>query len=418
MTNDTPSTETLIQIKPIPNEMLKIVPQFGGDKRQLNLFLRKCEYLINRFRGHDEQDIYVFNAITSRLVGDAAALISEREDITSWSALKSILQQHFGDPRSEECINIELETCKIKSGESFLEFCCRIQNIRSLLISKVNLIPDAEIKRAKIAIYSNTALNVFLYNLPEDMVRVVRLKAPSTLEAALSIVLEEVNFHEQYTLRNRMGSRSAPTTSAAPTTGFRFGNTAQKQLVPQNNFAIPQKFNFGIPQNTQNIRPNFNNQNFGFKPQLGYRPQFPQQPAQQQFGYKPQFGYRPQLGYRPPQFGPKPQNMSPQQFGYKPQQVQKPHFQSTDVSMRTAPPRPQQAQQGFRLNEITSDDDVQYCDEYGYDVNDYDRYYATNDVEYVTQDAQYYDETNIANDTLDSEAVNFQIQASNINQKL
>lgn len=65
--------------------------------------------------------------------------------------------------------------------------------------------------------------------------------------------------------------------------------------------------------------------------------------------------------------------MTLQQFGYKPLQLQKPHFQSTDLSienevlMRTAPPRPRTAQQGFRLNEITSNDDEQYCDDYKYD---------------------------------------------------
>lgn len=249
---DVPLPEPVIQIRNIPNDMVKIIPLFSGDKRQLNLFIRKCEYIINHFRGHEEQNLYVYNVITSRLVGDAAALLSEREDITRWSLLKEILQQHFGDPRSEECINIELETCKIKPGESYLDFCCRIQNIRSLLISKVNQSSDEEIKRAKVAIYNNTALNVFLYNLTEDMVRVVRLKAPPTLEAALTIVLEEVNFHQQYLLRNRMGSKPVASPSGTiPTTGFKFGNspaTPPRPLIPQNNFAVPQKFNFGMPQ--------------------------------------------------------------------------------------------------------------------------------------------------------------------------
>lgn len=102
MPNDIPVTETVIQIRPIPNEMIKIVPLFGGDKRQLNLLVQKCEYLINRFRGHDEWDIYLFIVITSRLISDAADLFSEREDITKWCALKSVSQQHFGDPRNIE----------------------------------------------------------------------------------------------------------------------------------------------------------------------------------------------------------------------------------------------------------------------------------------------------------------------------
>lgn len=65
---------------------------------------------------------------------------------------------------SEECIAIELETLKINSGESYLDFRNRIQHTRSTLIAKVNVIDD------------NMALNVFLYNLPEDLLRIVRLK--------------------------------------------------------------------------------------------------------------------------------------------------------------------------------------------------------------------------------------------------
>lgn len=434
-----------VQIVPIPNEMLRLIPLFGGDKRQLSLFLRKCEYVITRFRGHEEQNIYVLHAITSRLIDNAAALLSEREDVSNWSALRELLQQHFGDPRSEECISIELESCKIKSGESYLDFCCRVQTIRSLLISKVNLLSDTELKRAKIAIYNNTALNVFLYNLPENMVRVVRLKAPATLEDALGVVLEEVNFLEQYTMRNRMhGNNSALKPSTVPGLGFKFGNTPPVTFQPQGglkpfvlpyNYATPQKFNFGLPQNSQNIRPQFGQQNnFGYKPQLGYRPpQFgyrPQLTSQQQFGYRPQqFGYKPpQLGYKPPQFGNRPQQnfgMTPQQFGYKPPQIQKPHYQSTDVSMRTLPPRPQPQQapqQGFRLNELTSDnDDVQYHDDYyhdgdyGYDSHDV---YPIDDVQWMpSQD--YNDEMTITDerDIPETETANFQIQASHDNGK-
>ncbi|CAH2207599.1 jg7289 [Pararge aegeria aegeria] len=190
------------QITLIPPQMLKIIPVFGGDKRQLNLFLRQCEYVISKFQGSEEQNVYLMNSITSRLTDRAASLISEREDVMTWTDFKEILIQHFGDPRSEECIAIELENLKIRNAESYLDFCNRIQSVRSVLISKVNQIKDVKIKESKITIYNNTSLNVFLYNLPEDMVRVVRLKSPETLESALSVVLEEVNFQTQYRLRS------------------------------------------------------------------------------------------------------------------------------------------------------------------------------------------------------------------------
>ncbi|KAL0811969.1 hypothetical protein ABMA28_009367 [Loxostege sticticalis] len=254
-------------IVPIPSEMLKLIPLFGGDKKQLNLFIRKCEYVISKYRGSDEQNLYVYHSIT--------------KDVLAWSDLKELLQRHFGDPRSEACINIELESLKIKSGESYLDFCNRMQ------------------------------------------LRIVRLKAPATLEAALSVVLEETNFLEQYNMRNRFhgqSSRPVVNSNVGPPQGLKFGRsfhqpTGFRPVVPSN--TVPQ-FKFGIPQNAQFKIPQTQGQpqQFGYRPpqQFGYRPP-------QQFGYRPpqQFGYRPpqQFGYRPPQqFGDRP----PQQFGYKPPQ--------------------------------------------------------------------------------------------------
>ncbi|XP_046976401.1 uncharacterized protein LOC124542504 [Vanessa cardui] len=195
------TNEHLEQIVLIPTEILQLIPLFGGDKRQLNLIIRQCEYVINKYVGGPTQNMYVMHSIMSRLKDNAAALISEREDITTWDEFKELLTLHFGDPRSEECIAIELESMKIRQGESYLEFCNRVQSVRSVLISKVNLITDSNLKQSKIIIYNNTSLNVFLYNLPENVVSVVRLKSPRSLEEALSVVMEEVNFYDQYTAR-------------------------------------------------------------------------------------------------------------------------------------------------------------------------------------------------------------------------
>ncbi|XP_045535699.1 uncharacterized protein LOC123721309 [Papilio machaon] len=383
-----------VQIKPVPETMLKIIPIFEGDNRHLNLYIRKCEYVIERYRGNDEQNLYVYHVVTSRLSGNAAALLSERDDIVTWSQLKDLLEQHFGDPRSEECINIELESLKINPGETYLSFCNRIQTVRSNLISKVNTHTNQELKTAKIAIYNNTALNVFLYNLPENMVRIVRLKSPSTLEAALSVVLEEVNFHDQYTLRNKMyGSSSKPAQHSNhlmplhPPIGLRYKPNLQQ-----------------MPSRTQQIFGNSVNQNSGFRlPQPGFRPPikgFSNHPQGQQFGYRPQlqqFGYRPQLqqfGYRPQlqQFGYRPQLT--QQFGYKPpigqtsfNKSMPPQQFQTDVSMRTAPLN----NNAFKVNELTESD---YVDE--------DYYYDPNYYEQQQYNTDNYDEYPIENDTDES----------------
>ncbi|XP_045774257.1 uncharacterized protein LOC123873456 [Maniola jurtina] len=364
-------------VSSVPKEIVQLIPLFGGDKRQLNLYLRKCQYVIDRFKGSDEQNLYVFNVITSRLKDDAAALLSEREDIVTWSALKDLLIQHFGDPRSEACISVELESLKIYPGESFLDFCNRIQTVRSLLMSKVNACDDLEMKRSKAIIYNNTALNVFLYNLPEHMVRVIRLKAPTSLETALSMVLEEVNFTEQYKTRNRMHSNNQFTSlGSRPAIAQPFSYNPELPSHSKFNFnnaqmKMPQMQGQGQPpKSVMGYRPQLGlqPQQFGYMPpqQFGYKPtqQFGYMPLQQ-FGYEPiqQFGYKPlpQFGYIPPQqFGHNP----PQQFGYKPPQPQQ---QTNDVSMRTAQPK---MQQNFKLNKLMNNEENNFPHN-DYHENDY-----------------------------------------------
>ncbi|KAG7300853.1 hypothetical protein JYU34_015194 [Plutella xylostella] len=108
------------------------------------------------------------------MIGNAAALISESEHIKTWLELKTILLQHFGDQRSEDCILMELEVVTIKSDETFLPLCHRILIVRSNLFSKVNQCPDKDVRENKYNIYNHIALTVFLYNLPKGLMRIVR----------------------------------------------------------------------------------------------------------------------------------------------------------------------------------------------------------------------------------------------------
>lgn len=163
------------------------------------------------------------------MTGRAAALISERQDLDTWSELKIALEQHFGDPRSEECIAIELQqnpTC-----------------------TKVNRVQNVNLRASKITIYDIMAMNVVLYNLLEGLLRIVRLKGSRSLEDALSIVLEEVNFLYQYNTRNKM--LQVPNLQARPQQPRFLDKMGIKPLFSQN----PQGFKFGIPQTTPNVQP-------------------------------------------------------------------------------------------------------------------------------------------------------------------
>lgn len=198
------------QIMQVPSTMANIIPEFSGDSRQLPLFIKKCEYIINTFQGGKAQNEYLFHVLTSRLKGEAANLVGERDNISTWLELKTLLSQHFGDPRTEDCLVLELESMKLNSNESYLDFCHRIQNLRSILISKIiETVEDAHLRQAKQHIYTNSSLNVFLYNLPPYLVRLVRLRNVTTLEDALKVVLEEQNFQTVYESKNNRNKNNS-----------------------------------------------------------------------------------------------------------------------------------------------------------------------------------------------------------------
>lgn len=334
------------QIRTIPSEIISIIPKFEGDGKVLNLFIKKCEYILLNFRdvqASPAQDLYLFHCITSRLVGRAAALLSERDDICSWDELKLLLTQHFGDPRSENCIAIELETLKIKPNESYTDFCHRIQNVRSALFSKVNLIQDQGIKAAKMIIYNNAALNTFLYNLPEDLIRIIRLKVCTSLEEALAVVMEEENFQLQYNLKNRSKHVPKPMKGDLPsfTPNF-FPNPKPVQATTNNYFnkynnqKQPQNQNFRRENHFNNVqRPFQNNFKFGIPNQFNKPPNPYFNPKNNQQFNKPQ---NPFYYNQRPQFQQFKQPVNNQfKFGIPYQQKLNP-LQSTDVSMRTVAP--------------------------------------------------------------------------------
>lgn len=309
----------------VPSEMVKIIPLFDGDCRQLPLFIKKCEYILQSFQGSNPQNEYLFHVITSRLAGEAANVVGERDQINTWSELKQLLRQQFGDPRTEECLVLELESIKINRGESYLDFCHRIQHVRSILFAKLDeTIPDKTMRLAKQHIYTNTSLNVFLYNLPAYLVRLVRLRNVSTLEEALQTVLEEQNFQNVYNQKNQVGKNN----NNPPRQNFRTENRPQNHLNNNNNDrrnSTSNRYPIQPPNHTTHPGQNRNRNltNYG------------ERPSNSRNNYWEQFQHQQQQ-----------MRASPPHQHYENNRMQNPHNShnvssgsNTDVTMRTASSR-------------------------------------------------------------------------------
>lgn len=91
--------------------------------------------------------------IISKLEGRALTLIASRENATTWGNIKELLIQHFGDQRDENCLLRDLMSLKPHKSQSPFEFGMHCQDVRSLLLTNLQLKENDDIVRLIINFY-------------------------------------------------------------------------------------------------------------------------------------------------------------------------------------------------------------------------------------------------------------------------
>jgi len=264
------------------------IPTFDGNPKHINRFISSCE---NFFTAHKDLtnpaaaiNTCLFDTVLNKLTGRAADLVASRVELTSWELLKQSIISTFADQRSIDCVVQDIICCRPKKDESPQQFGLRLQDIRSLLFSKINVSSDPkELKLLRISEYSNLVLKTFINGLNYQMQLIVRIKSPKTLEEAMSLALEEENFMN-YKNRN---FDSKPTPQHQTHTPNQNTNTQQTFRPQFNNhnryFATPRRQIFNkFPQNPHTFNNNNNPQFRQFHPGYPFRPPQPQQNFNQQ----------------------------------------------------------------------------------------------------------------------------------------
>lgn len=169
-----------------------VMPYFDGNPRFLAFFLDKCDYTYNLLMALSGKHYYIMLLISKRLTGKAVLFKSNVIATKNFDMFKIIMTKRFGIKKTEQILAMEMESLSLKQGESYTDFCERIQFARSNLIAKVSLdTPDPVLKASKIAIHNKSALNIFLTYLPPDLHKLIRFRKPmETLEEALRLVEE------------------------------------------------------------------------------------------------------------------------------------------------------------------------------------------------------------------------------------
>nr|CAI5861515.1 unnamed protein product [Callosobruchus analis] len=175
------------------------VPSFNGNSDTLPSFISSCDYMFNTFTTTDQTiQNYLIRVVQTKLVGRAQLLVGCRTELTSWSSIKSALEQCFGDNRSLECLEQDLFLAAPFKNELPMDFGKRLQVLRSSLAQKLTLSePSSVIRTAMLKQYEGVCLRAFIRGLPGPLQTIIRLKNPDSLERALTYVVEEQNF--QYT---------------------------------------------------------------------------------------------------------------------------------------------------------------------------------------------------------------------------
>ena len=190
-----------VQPRDITTVYQDTIPVFDGDTNTLNAFISACEFLVQTFLFEPNEPVQalLLRIFQGKLRGKSLQVISSNETVRTWTELKELLLNNFGDQRSEACLFNDLVSIKPMKNESAIELGKRIKALLQLLLTQVNM-RDADLasRALKSSNYKNTALQIYLQGLLEldNFIGIlVQVKQPTDLESAMSNVIEVENFN-------------------------------------------------------------------------------------------------------------------------------------------------------------------------------------------------------------------------------
>lgn len=183
-----PTPPLSVRIDPL--KYLDRLPEFNGDYRDLQTFLNLIERVHPILRAYDELSQYLFcDLIKSKLKGQAREIIEINCQAQSWSDIKTILLNNFGDKSSLEELFDKLKgtTFKTNCVEFYNEIKQRLRSLNNKTITVVGAGPAAnECARNNM----RTALNIFKEKMPEPMKTILTCRNPENLENAMDILFQ------------------------------------------------------------------------------------------------------------------------------------------------------------------------------------------------------------------------------------
>lgn len=177
-----------ISINPI--KYLERLPEFSGDKKDLYNFIKLVDRIYPVLRQYDEASQLVFSdLIKSRLTGRARETIEINFHAQSWTDLKTILTNNFGEKHSIEELYDRMRSVTFKT--TTIEFYNEMKDKLRSLNNKSCMIMGGNAGAAQIATNNmQSALNIFKEKIPEPMKTILACRNPDSLEDAMEILFK------------------------------------------------------------------------------------------------------------------------------------------------------------------------------------------------------------------------------------
>ncbi|KAI8116070.1 hypothetical protein CVS40_11793 [Lucilia cuprina] len=173
-----------------PMKYLNNLPDFDGNCKDLQTFTTLVDRVHPHLQTYDELVQMLFSdVIKSKLKGKAKQAIEINCHAISWTDIKGILQNNFGDRRSCDELFNELRSVTFKTNT--VEFYNDIKNKLHRLNNKlVIILGETEATRQSATNNMRTALNIFKSKIPEPMKTILFCRNPTDLEQAMDILFQ------------------------------------------------------------------------------------------------------------------------------------------------------------------------------------------------------------------------------------
>lgn len=173
-----------------PLKYLNNIPQFNGNRNDLPTFTRLIDRIHPVLTTYDELSQLLFSdIIKSRLAGKAREIIEINIQAQSWTDIKRVLENNFGEKKSCEELFDELRSVTFNNTTvdfyNDIKYRLRRLNNKSLLV-----LGEGEAANQVATNNQRSALHIFKNKMPEPMRTVLACRNPNSLESAMDILFE------------------------------------------------------------------------------------------------------------------------------------------------------------------------------------------------------------------------------------